>query len=180
MNIFFLSWCVTTCAEQHFDKHVIKMIVELAQLLSTAHWQLNPEYKNKRRVNKQLIYKQSHVNHPSAKWVRAHINNYRYTVALGKALCEEYYVRYGVDKHKRHATEEKIHFLGRHEPHGFPALDESIDLVGPYQVTEPPQAMPDECKVDGDVITAYRRYYQSDAKSHLAMWKRRERPEWFE
>ena len=37
MNIFYLDNHVSRCAEMHNDKHCIKMILEYAQLLSTAH-----------------------------------------------------------------------------------------------------------------------------------------------
>ena len=37
MNIFYLDEDPVTCARMHVDKHVVKMIVEYAQLLSTAH-----------------------------------------------------------------------------------------------------------------------------------------------
>lgn len=176
MNIFILSWCTKQCAAWHFDKHVIKMIIELAQLLCTAHWQLNKQITNERRYNKKLIYKQTHINHPCAIWVRCHINNYRYTVKLAKALCEEYYIRYGFNRNKRHKTERIIDFLSRHEPHNWSQCDKV--LIGPHSVTNPPQAMLDKYK-DQCVITAYRKYYQSPEKEHLQSWKNRETPDWF-
>ncbi len=37
MNIFYLDHDVYKCAEMHNDKHTVKMILEYAQLLSTAH-----------------------------------------------------------------------------------------------------------------------------------------------
>ena len=41
MNIFYLDRDVKTCATYHNDKHVVKMILEYAQLLSTAHRMLD-------------------------------------------------------------------------------------------------------------------------------------------
>ena len=38
MNIFILDEDIDKCAEYHVDKHVVKMILESAQLLCTAHW----------------------------------------------------------------------------------------------------------------------------------------------
>jgi len=43
VNIFYLHRDVDTCAEMHNDKHVVKMILEYAQLLSTAHRVLDGE-----------------------------------------------------------------------------------------------------------------------------------------
>ena len=37
MNIFYLDKEVVPCAQMHLDKHCVKMILEYAQLLSTAH-----------------------------------------------------------------------------------------------------------------------------------------------
>ena len=177
MNIFILSWCVQECAEWHFDMHVVKMIVELAQLLCTAHWQLNRPEKNERRFAKKLIYRETHKNHPCALWVRAHINNYRFTVKLAKALCQEYYFRYGQDKNKRHKTETVIDFLSRHEPKY--TRNDNLVLIGPHKVTKPAQAMFDVYRVENDAISAYRKYYQSNEKQHLCNWKKRDKPHWF-
>lgn len=56
MNIFYLSRDPVLCAEMHCDKHVVKMILETAQLLSTAHWELGST----------APYKPTHKNHPLA------------------------------------------------------------------------------------------------------------------
>lgn len=173
MNLFLLDWCFEMCAKYHFDSHVVKMILELAQLLSTAHHVLGKDKTllENWQANKKL-YRATHVNHPCELWVRKHINNYRFTAALAKALCAEYTFRYG----KVHATESIIDHLQRHEP---PIVCcETETLVGPHQVTEPAQAMPDQCKVTGDAISAYRRYYCSSSKDHLRRWKKRTEPEW--
>jgi hypothetical protein len=48
MNIFYLHENTTECAKQHLDKHVVKMILEYAQLLSTAQRLLDGhEYEGK-------------------------------------------------------------------------------------------------------------------------------------
>lgn len=183
MNLFLLSWCVEQCAKWHFDKHVVKMIVELAQLLSTAHWELvSPEVsEEKERLfvwqQEKLLYRATHRNHPCAVWVRAHPNNYRFTCRLAKALCNEYYHRFGVDKYHRHLTETIIDHLIENEPKRFPPCFAA--LVGPHQVTQPAQAMPVEYKVAGDAVAAYRNYYCSEQKQYLAAWKRRDVPAWF-
>lgn len=83
MNVFYLSENPKECAEQHCDKHVVKMIIEYAQLMSTAHRILDgTEYEdrtaNSRRIRRwrmggnykeALLYKASHINHPSAIWL---------------------------------------------------------------------------------------------------------------
>ena len=37
MNIFLLDWNTDVCAQYHCDKHVVKMILESTQMLSTVH-----------------------------------------------------------------------------------------------------------------------------------------------
>ena len=76
MNRFVLDLDPKVAAEYHCNKHVVKMIIEYAQLMSTAHRMLDgKEYvdnssgrKIKRwRLNDHIdsmIYKASHVNHP--------------------------------------------------------------------------------------------------------------------
>lgn len=148
MNIFYLSHDVVICAQCHVDKHVVKMILEYAQLLSTAHVVLD---------NNQVGYKKTHVNHPCAIWVRQGIQNYMWLFRLFCALLDEYTYRYG----KVHKTSMLIEALS-HPP-------ENISL---QRFFEPPQAMPDEYKVNKDSVSAYHNYYRY-GKTHLHSWKRR-------
>ena len=91
MNIFYLDRDPRICAEMHLDKHCVKMIIEYAQLMSTAHRVLDgTEYYDKTANNRKIkrwrlpderesrLMKASHVNHPSGVWVRANVANYRW------------------------------------------------------------------------------------------------------
>ena len=90
-------------AQMMCDKHVVKMILESAQMLSTAHRVLDgDEYAD--RVG---LYKMTHKNHPSSIWVEVLIENYDWLWAHMDALMKEYTYRYG----KHHATERMIHDL---------------------------------------------------------------------
>ena len=60
MNVFFLDYSTEKCAEYHNDKHCVKMILEYAQLLSTAHRVLDGD------DSISVVYKATHKNHPSA------------------------------------------------------------------------------------------------------------------
>lgn len=155
MNIFFLHIDPQKCAEMHVDKHIIKMALELTQLLCSAHYMSNSEYKPP--------YKLTHKNHPSAIWTRSSTDNYKWLVSLGKELCKEYTYRYG----KIHKCESYINDLGNNIP---PLPD-----IG---FTQPLQAMPDHYKEE-DSIEAYRNYYFY-GKEHLHSWKKRNKPNWFE
>jgi hypothetical protein len=177
MNIFYLDSDVSKCAEYHNDKHVVKMIIEYAQLLSTAHRVIDGEQYLDKTANgrpikrwrmedttlETVLYKATHINHPSAVWVRQSNNNYNWLMCLFQSLLLEYTHRYG----KFHATERLVYFL-RKPPQNIP--------VG--YLTQPTPAMPDEYKVQGDSLQSYRNYYVG-AKKTMAKWKNREIPSWW-
>jgi hypothetical protein len=157
MNIFFLDENPKLSAQYHVDKHVVKMILETAQLLCGVHHSINTS------STLQVPYKLSHKNHPCAIWARESLSNYLYLCELGLELGKEYTYRYG----KKHKSIEVIEWCIVNKP--------NIIDIG---FTKPAMAMPDEFKVDS-VVKSYRNYYMG-AKSDLASWKNREKPFWFE
>lgn len=160
MNIFILNRNPRVAAKYHCDKHVVKMVLETAQILSTvAH-----HYGS----NIPGLYKPTHPNHPCVVWAREPLN-FAWLHRLGEYLCLEYTYRYG----KTHASERVIN-----------SIKLPMDLVGAY-ITETAnsyrnyefvQAMPDQYK-DPDPVTAYRNYYLGE-KSHMLVWTRRAAPFW--
>ena len=177
MNIFYLHKEPQQCAEMHCDKHVVKMIVEYAQLLSTAHRVLDghetigkSQSGRKRKVWKLSderdvsLYKATHINHPSAIWVRHSMWNYAWLSDLLLWVCTEYTHRYG-KVHKVEASGLLKMLLIN--------LPKNIKDV-PF--TEPTPAMPDEYKVDGSSVQSYHNYYNG-AKQKLFSWKSRNIPE---
>jgi len=185
MNIFYLDHDVKKCAEYHNDKHSIKMILEYAQLLSTAHRILDgvlstgysPSGRKKTVYvladnRDTVLYSATHVNHPSCVWVRQSDKNYDWLFALFQALLDEYTHRYG----KVHAC-SKLEMLLARLPNNIPQK--------PF--TEPTPAMPDDIKVirevyidryEFDSLASYRNYYIQN-KTHLAKWKNRDIPSWY-
>ena len=160
MNIFYLDKDPVVAAQMHCNKHVVKMILESAQMLSTAHRVLDGD----EHADNVGMYKMAHRNHPSTKWVRHSYQNYKWLYTHMIALMQEYTYRYG----KHHATERLIKPLGN-----FPkAFKNSFKTY-----TDPPQCMPDYCKND-DTVFAYQNYYILE-KSSFATWKRRDKPKWF-
>ena len=158
MNIFYLDKNPSIAAEMACDKHVVKMILESAQLLSTAHRVIDgDEY-----ADKVGLYKMAHKNHPSTIWTRTSTENYMWLNRYFGALCREYTYRYG----KHHASERLLGPLA-HVPKG-------LTYSG---FTDPPQCMPDYCKGE-DTVLAYQNYYILE-KSRFAKWKKRPVPEWF-
>ena len=115
MNIFILDNDITKCAEYHCDKHLIKMILESAQLLCTAHWiseyvghiprkltseEWNEVKKHKTIEPRPFAYLPTMHNHPCSIWVRESLDNYEWLWQLADALNEEYGFRYGGKSHK--------------------------------------------------------------------------------
>jgi hypothetical protein len=184
MNIFYLHPDPQTCAEMHVDKHVVKMIIEYAQLMSTAHRLLDgTQDVEKRYVNGSLppryrhikvwnhpdkemhfnLMRASHINHPSAVWCRVNDENYKWLSNLWTCLLTEYTFRYG----KNHSCEKYIPYLAK-TPINIPK----------GQFFQPTPAMPDEVKIPGDSLASYRNYYINN-KKHLASWKIRSAPTWY-
>ena len=139
MNIFYLDKCPKKAAQVQYNKHVVKMILESAQMLCTAHH----HYGNGDKVP----YKKAHYNHPSTIWVRENAYNYMWLYKHMVALGNEYTKRYG----KEHLTITKCFDPLFRLPPGIP-------IPKPLTNTQPPQCMPDEYK-DKCSIQAYWNYY---------------------
>jgi hypothetical protein len=139
MNIFYLHQNPEVSAKAMTNKHVVKMILESAQMLSTAHQLLDgPSDK---------FYKAAYMNHPSTVWVRQNVHHYMWLLNHFIALSNEYTIRYG----KQHATYIKLSTLLSNPP----------KAIANKKFMQPPQAMPDIYK-DVDSIQAYRRYYLNE------------------
>ena len=152
VNIFALDHDPRQAARWHCDAHVVKMVLESAQLLCTAH----------HVTGSTAPYRAAFVNHPCAVWTRASRANYLWLAELGVELCHEYTARYG----KTHASEAMLRGLAD----DVPALPDR--MMTPFA-----QAMPDVHK-GPEPIAAYRRYYQTKHGGRLGTWKRNQ-PEWF-
>lgn len=184
MNIFYLDKNPMRCAEMHNDKHCIKMILEYAQLLSTTHRVLDGVSQLERSTTtgrqrtryilpddrNDMLYSATHINHPSAIWVRQSLSNYMWLSHLLVELCKEYTYRYG----KVHKCESigLVKTLLNTVPNNIPKGN----------FTEPTPAMPEDIKVKGSSIASYKNYYIKN-KQHLASWSGkingRNIPEWF-
>ena len=94
MNIFYTSPDPVEFAEYLDDKRVVKMVLETAQLLSTARC----------LSGHASTYKPTHRNHPCAVWVRTSAANYAWTYRHFRALLAEYTKRFS----KTHACERLL------------------------------------------------------------------------
>ena len=135
MNIFYLDKCPKKAAQVQYNKHVVKMILESAQMLCAAHHVLGSKLN--------IPYKIAHKNHPSTIWTRECAANYSWLYEHMRALGDEYTKRYN----KIHMSITKCKYLLRF-PNDIPRKE----------FTQPPQCMPDKYK-DKCSIQAYWNYY---------------------
>ena len=176
MNIFVLDEDPMLAAQMHCDKHVVKMILETAQILSTAVWicpfikipslkneQYQKRYENFIAKEMPFIYKPTHKNHPCTKWAGENSTRFSWLRALGIALCDEYTYRYG----KTHKSEQLIKKIL------YPAHDSCFvdPPLKPFVL-----AMPDEYKTEC-AVQSYRNYYLG-AKQKILVYTRRAPPSW--
>lgn len=176
MNIFMVDMDPIVAAQSLVDRHVVKMVLESSQLLSTAHRVLDGKEiigisKTGRKIKRwvlndsreNVLYQATHINHPSAIWCRQSIENYNWLVEHFFALMEEYTYRYG----KKHKCYGEISFMLASPPKN---LEE-------YDWTPMPSCMAEEYIISNDPLTNYRNYYKM-GKSNLHTWKNREAPSW--
>lgn len=158
MNIFFLSEDPILAAQFQCDKHVVKMVLETAQLLCTTHRIVEME-----SPLPPFLYKKTHANHPCAIWARSSVANYKWLAAHGIALTNEYTFRYN----KIHKSEPILGWLAVN----IPSLSDK-------EFNQPPQAMPEEYR-HFDSVSAYRAYYIEDKMKKIeCRWTKREKPWW--
>jgi hypothetical protein len=169
MNLFFLHHDPKTCAEYHCDKHVVKMILELVQMLCTAHI----------CGGGVAPYRVFNKNHPMVIWVRASKENYTFTATLAQCLSAEYTHRYN----RIHACDQHIIWLNEN----LPVFKETVYLknvtfstnkyLEELNVTPVPLTIPEDVKCE-DTICSYRRCYNV-YKKRFAKWTNRPIPWWF-
>lgn len=184
MNIFYLDENPVLAAQWMVDRHVVKMILESAQLLSTAHrvldgkeiqLQVNIEQedgsvKSKKKkwwalndAREDVMYSATHINHPSAIWCRSSVENYTWLVDHFFALMQEYTYRYD----KQHKCFGELSYMLQSPPKNLEEWD----------MTTCPSAMDDKYIICTDPVRNYRNYYKN-GKTHLHKWKKREVPWW--
>ena len=178
MNIFYVDKDPAVAAQCLVDKHVVKMILESAQLLSTAHRLLDGvEIEGKSKTGRKarrwtlpdaresVMYAATHINHPSAVWCRTSVQNYDWLVDHMYALMREYTNRYG----KRHKCQGDLSYMLQSPPHNLKDWD----------WTEMPSCMAEEYIISKEPLTNYRNYYRI-GKLNLHKWTNRQPPEWID
>lgn len=163
MNIFVLDLDPTLAARMQCDKHVVKMPLESAQMLSTAHQVFDDS--SQPQAATLPFYKMAFKNHPCSIWARQNTANYLWLYEHFKALCAEYKFRYFKDH---------MSWLKLGDALALPPARVPVDV----DVTPFAQAMPEQYKHD-DAVVAYRQYYVGE-KSKFLRYRNRRRPAWLE
>ena len=181
MNIFILDTDPKKAAQMLCDKHIPKMIVESAQMLSTAHRMLDgTQAQRKSRSGKRIIntyvfndvrdelfYAAVHHNHPCTKWTMESLDNYNWHYHHFANMAAEYHYR----RERQHATWQKMGMILAAHPENIPkaGLTEFAQAMNHYP----------ECKVEGNAVQAYRNYYHTAKPFAKWEWKR-QAPDWWE
>jgi len=159
MNIFLLDRNHSLNAQYHMDAHLNKMPLEAAHILCTAAF------------IKGIAgpYRPISPDHPCVKWTLRSVTNWNWLIAYGISLCTEHEHRYGTHRWKllnvfnwcKNKTE---------------TIQLKIPLIG---LVEHPRIVAPDCRDELTVVDCYRKYYVQH-KSHLAAWKHRGVPEWYQ
>lgn len=183
MNIFILSETPRECAQMHCDKHVVKMIVESAQMLSTVHRMLDgapikkPSKSGKRMIQywehsdpelENTLYKAVHINHPCTVWTRECSANYDWHYELFVCLCKEFTHRYG----KIHKTETVLLDTLYNKPQNI----KQTSAITPFKLA---MGAAPECMDINNPVESYRKFYKTKQARFKMEWTLRDKPEWF-
>lgn len=196
MNLFLLSVSATKAVVALCDQHVVKMILETAQILYCAHHIMSPDaltssvaVYNASRADGIRPYKATHKMHPISLWVRAHPYHYSWACEYALIMCKEYTLRFG----KTHKTEQHLQFLRQL---GYPSVGADYRPAAPKKQTKDwvhattgipevffyfPLCMPEEhyCRdPDGqyNAVRSYRSFYSN--KDFAMRYAHSMEPEW--
>lgn len=162
MNVFYLDECPIKSARALCDKHVVKMLLETFQILSTTLIE--------KGFQLPFLYKPTHKNHPCVKWTGLSRDNFDWVFTHGVVLCNEYTYRYS----KRHKTQQGYEELIHH----FTLNQIAPPLFSSLGLTEIFLCMPTQHQIKNNPIQSYRNYYSIE-KRRFAKWTKRNPPEWF-
>ena len=180
MNIFILDKDPVKAAQLQCDKHIVKMVLESAQMLSTAQRVLDgtltkiPSKSGKTMVkhwkldqHDDIIYKAVHVGHPCTVWTMESNNNYNWHYVHFQALAEEFEYRYG----KQHKSWVDLKDILKVPPRNIP-----VHYLTPFKLA---MGVAPQCIDHNDPVGSYRAFYQTKQDRFDMTWTKRDVPEWF-
>ena len=165
MNVFLLHDEPYRAAYMHHDKHVVKMPLESAQMISTALRLIYERKPSSLIVPPSVInvlYEKTHEHHPWVKWLHDALCDAldggcdaRAKMFLwhSHGLSLVYKLRYGRDHASRNIIVLAMDLLGMDRP----------SPIGRWSDFETPLCMPDKYKVKGfSNVDCYRLYYMGE------------------
>lgn len=174
MNIFIVDLDPRQAARDLCDQHVVKMVTESAQMLSTVHHKCNSIYKD-------FLYKPAHAKHPCTLWAAESFENYKWLLNHYQELSLEYTRRF----HKEHAAYHRLigpTISGKPIKMGdFLVKGDPIYPIFPKQGLTPfaiAMKQYPQCIVPDNAVESYRNYYR-DVKRNFARWRYCDAPDWF-
>jgi hypothetical protein len=191
MNLFVLSQYFKDAANMHCDKHCVKMILEITQMLYTAwrHGRDDPNIEWDMTITEDTPYKAAYTNHPVTIWVRQYRNHYNWVIGMGLELCKEYTLRY-TKVHKCYNHIRRLEHMGFPpkilDENKQPPIEKRATVNCPTGCDYFDCAIADAyfrtcaCYTNGqlDCVKTYRNYY--NAKSINMRWKNGEAPNWYD
>jgi hypothetical protein len=159
MNIFVLDSDAKKAARSLSDRHVVKMILESAQMMSAVAY----------RYGHEGLYKLTHKNHPCTLWAGNRYENWHWLYEHANEMDEEKKRRFG-SSHKSIAV-VNYHFSLGHGP------EKDGKAIEPFA-----QAMPVQYRND-DAVIAYRDFYLNEKQFAKDLkrpkWTNTSPPEWW-
>ena len=159
MNIFVVDEDPYVAAKNLCDRHVVKMIVESCQMLSTADQLF-------RNCSKEQRYNIAYKHHPCVRCLQNE-SNYIWLIHHLRCLLDEYTFRYG----KVHSCENLYSKY----------WEDNVWNDIQFFKTDFPKCMPNELKTES-VVQSYRNYYHYK-KDHLKSFSYKIKdhcPKWLE
>ena len=164
VNFFYLDKDPQKCAEYYCDKHVVKISIEIAQILSKIH------HEFKTGIDCSKIYKNSLVVKNTIGpyiWATESYENYVWTTELGLALINQYKLRYDKTDHK---TEKILQFLFDNVPNCLPKIGiTKFRGTNKYDMFQ---------YISNDPIICAR-YNYAEMKCQNDKWTKGFKPDWF-
>lgn len=167
MNIFYLDHDVSRVAYDLCDKHIVKMIVESAQMLSSVKRMYDGDKNFQLGADDAHLYQmlgKAHIKHPSTQWTMLNTSTYQWHVSLFAAMLTEYERRYA-RQHSAHTMLDLFEEVPKRLATG--------QFVDPY-----PAMKPEYLKLSLSVADRYRTFYCGE-KWFFSKWKHNEIPDWY-
>jgi hypothetical protein len=163
VNFFYLDKDPKKCAKYYCNKHILKIPIEIAQILSKIHYEL------KSKIDYSKIYKNSTVVKNTIGpycWIKESLDNYMWANKLGLELINEYKFRYNKTEHK---TECILQYLYDNPPN-LPKISETkFKGTNKYDMFQ---------YISNDPIICAR-YNYAEMKCINDKWNKDGPPDWF-